>query len=245
MSQPVHLIATAALASQIAACVVHVEDRNTAEVATIEARWSLRNMADGATTRCPAAFDTVQLFALPIDDQGAALGEPSIDLFDCDAFTGASRDLSPDLYQVWLEVRSHDLSSLYAQSLSQIVDVRVADQSFTTDILNDGGYFQLSWDLVGAASKRPLGCSQVTGLDSVLAVSTSVVDAHRIYDDRRSCADHAAVSEGLLQGAYTITIAAMAGAQRIGAPITLTNQTIAPQNQVTDLGAITIPIDGM
>lgn len=245
MSHPVHLLATAALASQIAACVVHVEDRDTTEAATIAARWSLRNMADGAATRCPAGFDTVQLFVLPIDEQGAAIGDPSIDLFDCDAFTGASRDLFPDLYQMWVEVRSHDLSALYAQSLSQIMDVRSVDQSFTTDLLNDGGYFQLSWDLVGAASKRPVGCSQVTGLDSVLAVSTSVVDAHRIYDDRRPCADHAGVSEGLLHGNYTITIAAMAGAQRVGTPITFTNQTIEAQNRVTDLGAVTIPIDGM
>jgi len=245
MSHPVHLIATVALASTIAACVIHVDDRDTTEVATIAARWSFRNMADGATTRCPAGFDTVQLFALPIDDQGTALGEPSIDLFDCDATTGASRDLFPDLYQVWIEVRSHDLVALYAQSLSQIMDVRFADQSFTTDVLNDGGYFQLSWDLVGAASKRPLGCSQVTGLDSVLAVSTSVIDAHRIYDDRRPCADHAGVSGGLLQGDYTVTIAAMAGAQQVGAPITFTRQTIAAPNRVTDLGAITIPIDGM
>lgn len=244
MSHPVHLIATAALASPLAACVIHVDDRDT-EIATIAARWSLRDMADGATTRCPSGFDTVQLFALPIDDQGTALGEPNIDLFDCDAGTGASSDLAPDLYQVWIEVRSHDLSALYAQSLSQIMDVRLADQRFTTDVLNDGGYFQLSWDLVGAASKRPLGCSQVTGLDSVLAVSTSIIDPHRIYDDRRSCADHASVSEGLLHGDYTITIAAMAGAQQVGAPITFTRQTIAAQNRVTDLGAVTIPIDGM
>lgn len=243
------------LISQAAGCII--DERNQdgggggygdgggGDVATISSRWSLRNMVDGATTACPAGFDTVQLIALPIDDNGDAVAEPSIDLFDCGARAGISTDLVPDVYQVWIEVRSHDLATLYAQSLSQVLDVRQADQSFSADILNDGGYFQLSWDLVGKLTKRPLDCAQLAGLDSITAISTSVADAHRAYDDRLSCDDHAAVTGGLLRGAYTIAINAMAGTRSLGTATTLTNKVIEGQNRVTDLGLITIPIDGL
>lgn len=242
---------TATLLSQTAACVIetHGHDHGggggSADVATISARWSLRNMADGQATPCPAGFDTVELFTQPVDDSGAPLGDPNTDLFDCAAQAGLSTDLPPDVYQAWIEVRSHDLQALYAQSLSTVLDVRQANQSFSTDILNDGGYFQLSWDLVAKSTNRPLDCSQVSGADSILAVSTSMADAHRVYDDRRACADHSGVTAGLLQGTYTLTIEAMAGDRALGTAATLTNQAIAGQNRVTDLGTITIPIDGL
>jgi hypothetical protein len=243
-----------ALASQAAGCIVdHTRDGGGSgdpggsggDVAAISARWSLRNMLDGATTACPVGFDTVQLIALPIDVNGDAVAEPSIDLFDCNKRQGISVDLVPDVYQVWLEVRSGDLATLYAQSLSQVLDVRQADQVFSADILNDGGYFQLSWDLVGKATSRPLDCAQVAGINAIKAISTSIADAHRVYDDKLVCEDHTTVTGGLLQGMYTISIAAMSGDQPLGKAATLTNKVIAGQNRVTDLGLITIPIDGL
>jgi hypothetical protein len=242
----------ATLVSQSAACVIETRDHDHGggggagtDVAAISARWAFRNMADGATTACPAGFDTIELFTQPVDDRGAPLADPGTDLFDCDARTGLSADLPPDLYQAWIEVWSHDLTTRYAQSLSQVLDVRTANQSFSTDLLNDGGYFQLAWDLVAKSTHRPLDCSQVSGADSILAVSTSVADAHRIYDDRRSCADGAGVTAGLLHGTYTITIEAMAGDRTLGAAATLNNQVIGDQNRITDLGTIPIPIDGL
>jgi hypothetical protein len=246
----------AALVSQAAGCIVHSErdpgggggddgGGGPVDVAAISARWSLRNMIDGATTMCPAGFDTVQLIALPIDANGDPVAEPSVDLFDCKTRTGITTDLVPDVYRVWLEVRSHDLATLYAQSLSQVLDVRQTDEVFSADILNDGGYFQLSWDLIGKATNRPLDCAQVAGLDTLKTISTSVADARRAYDDELVCEDHTTVTGGLLQGAYTISIGAMAGDRLLGKAATLTNKVIGGQNRVTDLGLITIPIDGL
>lgn len=242
----------ATLVSQAAGCIIQPADRDYGgggggggEVATISARWSLRNMIDGATTACPAGFDTVELIAQPIDEYGYAVADPSIDLFDCNSRTGISTDLVPDVYQVWIEVRSHDLATLYAQSLSQVLDVRLADQGFSADILNDGGYFQLSWDLVGKTTNRPIDCAEVPGLQSIKALSTSISDAQRAYDDELVCEDHFAVTGGLLRGAYTITIDAMAVDKSLGRAATLTNKVIEGQNRVTDLGHILIPIDGL
>jgi hypothetical protein len=236
------------LVSQAAGCIIQNSDPGGGvgvDTATISARWSLRNMSDGATTPCPSGFDTVQLFAQAIDKSGDAIGDPAIDLFDCNARKGTSTDLFPDVYQVWIEVRSHDLSRLYAQSLSQILDTTVTDQSFSTEVLNDGGYFQLSWDLIGKTTSRPLSCSQAVGANVIRTVSTSIADSTRAYDDTFPCAEHGAVSGGLLQGSYSIAIDAIAGDRSVGKATTLTTKVIAGQNQVTDLGTITIPIDGL
>lgn len=212
------------------------------EVATISAHWSLRNMADGATTACPAGFDTVRLLTMPVDAGGEPLGDPNVDLFDCDRGTGIATDLPPDLYQVWIEVTSHDLSRTYAQSLSQILDVRDFDDGFDVDILNDGGFFQMSWNLVDKTTLRPLACGAV-GAENIRAVSTSVADAHRVYDDVRPCDDHTTVTDGLLAGTYNVSIDAMIGDRPMGAKVTLTNQKIGPRNAVTDLGTILLPVD--
>jgi hypothetical protein len=241
-----------ALVSQAAGCIIQSDPGNGggggsggSDVATISARWALRNMVDGATTACPSGFDTVQLTAQAIDANGDAAGDPITDLFDCKAGAGISTDLVPDVYQVWLDVRSHDLAMLYAQSLSQVLDVRQTDQGFSSDILNDGGYFQLSWDLIGKTTNRPLTCAQAGGINALKALSTNVADARRAYDDELTCEDGSAVTGGLLQGAYTISINAMAGDKSLGAAATLTNKMIAGRNQVTDLGTIAIPIDGL
>jgi hypothetical protein len=235
------------LASQAAGCIIDDRRRDPGgsfEVATISARWALRNRADGATTACPSGFDTVRLIMQPIDASGDPVGDAAEDRFFCEDRGGVATDLFPDVYQVWIEVTSNDLRTLYAQSLSQIIDVRDVDDRFDTEVLNDGGYFQLAWDLVGKTTNRPVACSQVAGLDTIKAISTSVASATFAYDDSFVCDDHFAVSGGLLEGDYTIAIDALAGAKSVG-KMTLQTGTIEGQNQVTDLGTIAIPIDGM
>ena len=243
------MLVTATLGSQAAGCIIYDERDGYyddppvyEDVATISTRWALRNMIDGATTACPTGFDTVQLIAQPIDADGVPTAEPSVDLFDCEARAGTATDLVPDVYQVWIEVRSRDLIRLYAQSLSQVLDLRAADQSFDVDILNDGGYFQLSWDLIGATTNRPISCGAAGAVDKIHAISTNVADAKFVYEDLRPCEDHIAVTEGLLQGSYTITIDAVAGNASVGN--LAVDRTIAGQNQVTDLGHLLIPVNG-
>src|SRR5262249_31527414 len=155
----------------------------TTDVASITARWSLRNMLDGATTACPTGFDTVDLVMQPIDANGDPVGPAAEDLFDCSAKTGVATDLFPDVYKVGSEIMNPDRMKTYAQSLSQVIDVRKADDTFSAEVLNDGGYFQLGWDLVGKTSNRPVQCTQIAGLDTIKAVSTSVASSTRAYDD--------------------------------------------------------------
>jgi hypothetical protein len=235
---------------QAAGCIVETGRHHgdggggSVEVATISARWSLRNMLDGATTACPGDFDSVRLIMQPIDDNGDPVGDAAEDRFDCSDRAGVATDLFPDVYRVWIEIVSHDLNKLYAQSLSQVLDVRKVDETFTAEVLNDGGYFQIGWDLVGKATNRPVQCAQVPGLDTIKAISTFVSSTTRAYDDSFVCDDHFAVSGGLLQGSYTIAIDALDGATSVGRAAPL-NAKIDGQNRVTNVGTIAIPIDGM
>src|SRR5262249_30900800 len=153
-------------------------------------------------------------------------------------------DLFPDVYQVWIEIVSHDLKKLYAQSLSQVLDVRKVNETFGAEVLNDGGYFQLGWDLVGKTTNRPGQCAQGPGVENIEAISTSVASATRAYDDSFVCDDHFAVSGGLFEGSYTVTIDALDGARSVGKAAPLTAK-IEGQNRVTNVGTIMIPIDGM
>src|SRR5256885_1847454 len=94
------------LAWQATGCIVetdrhHGDHGPGVEVATISARWSLRNMVDGASTACPAGFDTVRLFMLPIDANGDPLDDAAEDRFDCGARAGVATDLFPGVYRVW------------------------------------------------------------------------------------------------------------------------------------------------
>ena len=235
------------LVSQAAGCII--EDRRgppggNVEVATISARWSLRNMVDGATTACPGGFDTVRLIMQPIDANGDPVGDAAEDRFDCDDRGGVATDLLPDVYQVWVEITSHDLKKLYAQSLSQVLDVTRVDDTFSTEVLNDGGYFQVGWDLVGKSTNRPVQCSQVPGLDTLKAISTFVASTTRAYDDSFVCDDHFAISGGLLEGDYAIAIDALDGDKSVGKAAPLSAK-IEGQNRVTNVGSILIPIDGM
>jgi hypothetical protein len=242
-------LALAAASTALVGCVIETADRGHSgdppgDVAAIAASWSLRNMADGAVTGCPSGFETAQLLVQPIDEAGAALADPIVDRFDCDSQAGTSAGLAPALYQVSLEIRSRDLGALYARSLSQVIDVRRTDPQVAFELLNDGGYFQLSWDLIGAVTGEPLACSQITGLDGISLISTSVPDPDVVYEGHFTCEDHRAVTGGLLHGSYTLSIDATVDDSPIGAAVRLSDQIISSQNGVTQLGQVVIPIDG-
>ena len=145
---------------------------------------------------------------------------------------------------VAIEVRSHDLQQLYAQSLAQDMTVMRRGQAFAADILNDGGYFQLSWDLVGGTTKRPLDCSTAGNIEGISMVSIAT-DGQLTYHDMLGCSDHAAVSGGVLHGDYTVALGAVGGDRALGPTVTIAAQTISDRNQVTDLGHVDILIDGL
>ncbi|HEU0035783.1 MAG TPA: hypothetical protein VFQ53_34460 [Kofleriaceae bacterium] len=237
-------LAVVLVVSQATACVIY-DDTEPVEAASITARWSFHNIATDKTTACPAGFDTVALNNQELDVDGRPIGQPYIDLFDCADGSGISAPLAPSVYQTWISVTNTDGTQTYADSLSAIVDVIDTDKTFTASILNDGGYFQLSWDLVGATSNQPLACSDVPGLASIESIGTSIASPDIAAADKFTCGDHAGVTGGFLQGAYTVSITALDRNDRaLSEPVNLANQKIAARNRVTDLGHVEIPITG-
>ena len=231
----------AVLVSQTAGCIISSGE----DTATITVNWSLQNLASGSTTTCPPGITTAAVYSQPVNGLNQPVGSPIIDLFDCDDRTGRTAPLPPDVYQVWVELESETGATEYARSLSAIVDVTSTDKTFTTTILNDGGYFALSWELFDSTTNAPLECSDVVGLDGVGVVSTSVANQNNFFDDKFTCENHYGVTAGLLAGAYTVSVDAFEdGAGSLGAPVVLSgNRTILDTNRVTDLGQINIPID--
>ncbi len=238
------LIALAA--SQAAGCVITSGDDDGGEDAFISATWKLRSEATNSDATCPPGFTTAALYNQPIDANGNNAGQVFIDLFNCEANAGTSAPLPPTTYLTWVEITNDNNTSVYAQSLSAVVDVTVSDKTFNTQILVDGGYFELAWDLRGAATNNTLSCAQANAAGGVEAVGTQVSNPNNSNSDIFDCEDGRGVTAGYTTGQYTVSVAALnASEQSIGTAPELTNKTIEAPNKVTNLGTITIPIDGL
>lgn len=210
--------------------------------ALLTANWTLTNIADGTATTCPPTFDTAAVYSQPVDANNAPVGQPIIDLFDCDDNTGVTAPLDPGVYQVWVEITSAGGSSVYAKSISAIVDLTTQDQTFSASILNDGGYFALSWHLTGGGAD--VTCAQATEVAGVGVIATEVANQNNFTDDQFDCDAYYGITGGLLAGTYTVSVSAFdSGNAAVGTAPALTNEVIGAQNQLTDLGDIEIPLD--
>jgi hypothetical protein len=231
----------AVVVSQAAGCIITSGE----EDAVITANWSLKQIASGQIIPCPPGTTTAAIYSQAVDTLYRPIGSPIIDLYDCDDNSGRTAPLPPDVYQVWVQLESEGGGNVYARSLSQFIDVIDVDKSFSTSILNDGGYFQFDWDLRDAANNAPLDCADIPELGGVGAVSTSVANPNMFVDDKFDCEDGTGITDGLLQGAYTVSVDALDMSDRSisPAPTNLTNRVINSQNAVTDLGTVMVLVN--
>lgn len=214
-----------------------VED--DAELAIV---WSLQTHA-GARAACPTGYDTVALHSQPVNAAGQPTGAPIVDLYNCADGEGSAA-LPPGRYRVTLDVASHDGLMTYASSTSAVVDLTTNDSTVSFSILTDGGYFALAWVLEGATSGQALQCSDVPGQDGVSLEST-VASTTQLFSDLWNCEDGSGTTGGLPAGTYTLSSSLFNASQEaLGVSAPLTNRTIEPRNKVTDLGTVTIPVDG-
>ena len=243
----------AAVVAQAAGCVVTPVVTPIEEVATITAHWSIESTA-GTPASCPPGYTTAALYSQPVDASNRLVGQPIVDLFDCEDGSGFTDPLAPDVYASWIAITTANNSSTYAESIKAIVDVVDVDKDYTTRILTDGGYFEMTWDLVGANSNAPLSCNQVEGIDDPanggVELTATVSGGNAAKTDQFNCDDHYGLSASFLEGSYTISVDAFQdgdprGAGSLGTAPALTNKIIGNANKITDLGNIMIPIDGL
>lgn len=208
--------------------------------AHVGATWQIKNVA-GATQGCPTGFDTAALVNQPIDASGNPVGQPIIDLFDCVAGQGTSAELPATTYETYVEITDHAGTNVYAKSVPADLDVTTTDLTYNTDILTDGGYFAFAWMLTQGGA--PVTCSQAglsgssASIDLVATISGGTAGAADLF----TCDDGFGVTAGYIAGDYTVSIDAYDGSTVAGQAPTI-NTSIQPQNQVTNLGTVTIPL---
>jgi hypothetical protein len=252
-------------ASQAAGCVI---SSDSSELGHVSATWHVDHVrADGSVspTSCPNVggipIDTAALHTVAASSDGTAIASCEsdtdvgdncfIDLFTCDDNVGVSSPLPAQNYLTWVELTNHDGSLLYATSTSQFVDITDVDMNFDTEILVDGGYFQLRWSLQGEQSGAPLTCSETAAAQAAggSVETTATLNGSTVaLSDKFDCEDHFGYSDPLPWGQYDITVDALNSQDQAlssQAPI-INNQTIASMpNDITDLGHVVIPIAGM
>lgn len=216
----------------------------TEEGALITADWTVVRLETNTEIPCPVGFETAALHNVLVNGSGSVLGPDLVDLFDCASGRGTSAALSPGIYDSWIELTNGDGSDVFAKSLTKRVDVTTDDGSFTTQIIEDGGYFRLTWKLVGDSTGNDLTCDEagVTNGIEVIAFETSTPT--NSASDAFECAAGRGETEGYLSGSYTVSVAALGPDDNsIGSAPDLT-KAIEARNAVTDLGLVTISISG-
>ncbi len=208
----------------------------------ITANWSFKELATGALLGCPAGFDTTAVHVIPVDSVGNRIGSGTIDLYPCGSFSGTA-DYAPDRYEVFMEITTPTNSALYANTPSAIVDITARDASITQTIIDDGGFFYFDWALRGAATGTQLTCADAlsTNVDILVTLNGTMSGV----STKLPCTDGGGYTAGLIQGSYTVSVAALDSANRsIGTAPALTNKVISAPNKITDLGLIMLPITG-
>jgi hypothetical protein len=225
----------------------------TTVAAHIDAHWSFEDLATRTMTQCPTGFDVAAVYAQELDANLNTFGQAYIDLYPCTDLAGTSLALPASWFETWVEITNGTGGLVYAQSAGVLVDIVRTDATVDLPtILNDGGYFQLKWELVTAsAPTMSLTCSKSGAAGGILATSTDV-QTNAMFPDGFYCENGVSVdtgagegfTEGLLAGPYTVSVQALDAANApIGTAATIT-QSVATQNGITNLGTVLIPING-
>ena len=238
---------TLVLASLIAASATGCIISSDSGSAHVGATWQVKSVVSNQEIGCPSGIDTAALVNQPVDINGNAVGQPIIDLFDCAAGVGTSASLPATTYETWVQLTDHPGTTIYAKGLPAFLDVTDTDLTYNTDILDDGGYFALAWNLVGQATNAPLTCAQagVSGSSSGVEMLINISGTMTMDMDQFPCEDGQGISKGYAEGSYTVSVDAFNPSGQVSDSVVKGNQTISGPNMVTDLGTATIPITGM
>jgi hypothetical protein len=218
----------------------------SSNTAHITGNWAIKNVAGGAFA-CPTGYDTAAIVSQEVDANGNNVGAPITDLFNCADGHGVTAGLYPTTYKVWIQITDTTGAQIYAQSLAAYVDLTVADKTFTADIFDDGGYFSLAWSLVAKSNNAATTCAAAASA-TVDVAGTLSGPAGTLTDFRFPCTDNGGITAVFAAGTYTVSVAAedtSASHLSVGTAPAITNSVIKPQNQVTSLGTVVIPIDAL
>ena len=248
--------------TQAAGCVVHTggddddDPPNPNNYAHVSATWDIRSIATNTSLACPSGYNTAALFNQAVDANDQPIGNCTystdnnnstcfVDLFDCIDHAGTSYPLPPTRYITWVAITDNSTTSVWGESVPAYVDITNVDKTYSTQLLEDGGYFYVSWNLVGAVSNNNLSCASA-GAGGGVELTATVVGSTEAKADQWDCANRSGYTAGLRAATYTVSLQALnTSDQAISETPELTNKVIRPFNAVTDLGLVNVPITGL
>jgi hypothetical protein len=232
------LVLASLLAASATGCVISSDSSNAAHVG---ATWQIKSVVSNSVLGCPTGFDTAALVNQEIDSAGNDVGSPIIDLFDCAAGAGTSAALPATTYLTWVQITDHSGANIYAKSVPATLDVTDVDLTYNTDILDDGGYFALAWNLTKGGAPTTCSAQGVEGSQAGVELTATIAGTSTAATDQFNCDDGQGVTSGFPAGNYAVSIDAFTGAGAIGTAPAI-NSAIQDRNAVTNLGTVTIPI---
>lgn len=239
----------AALASQTTGCIITTDD--DPEVATITADWSFHtvsptgDLAPGENL-CPSGFPTVELHTVELDaNDRPIIGTEFTDLFDCDRGADFTDPLPPGVYEAFIRITNDSRTSVYAESLAAIVDVRGSDKTFGAQIIDNGGYWKIGWDVRELNTNAPLTCRDlVAGQDRIGITATLISNTAIFVADDFDCElgeEFSTFSAAVAAGEYDVAIQPVdsSGGMIPGtSAVVLQDKLMRDRNAVTDLGVV-------
>ena len=238
------LFAAAASSAACTATVTPIDPPPVDTSAVITATWQFDHFADGSPRACPVDFPVASIYSQPWDPvTGRLIGQPIVDEFRCSDMR-ATTDPLDGVFLVWIQIESES-GNLYAKSEQTYVDTLDGDATIDLKMLDDAGYFFLSWELRDKATGALLTCAQASDGDGPVKVETvaTIVGTDFMLTDRFPCEHGFGTTDPLLADTYTVSVDAAISSGAIGTAPALTNKVVNSPNGLTDLGHIMIPIN--
>lgn len=216
--------------------------------AVVTVSWNFTHLATNAARSCPTGYTTATVISQSIDPAThIGTGLKVKDKFDCSAGIG-SLTLPDDTYLIWVEITDDGGTKFYAQTEEFFVDTTLGDKRFDTEILDDGGYVQMTWDLVDAHSGALLTCAAAgVKADGSVEITPSMAGSMDFVSDKFTCEDHFGTTYGLLAGDYVLSVAVNptdnVADQPLGDVQNVNNVQVKAPNVITYVGNIMLPID--
>jgi hypothetical protein len=212
--------------------------------AVITAHWPFTHVDGTSSGQCDPNFGTAAIYSQPWDPvSNTLLDVPVIDKFDCSAMRGTTDPLD-GIFLVWVQIENNSGSSIYVKSKETYIDTADGDLVIDFPILDDGGYFFLTWDLVDAQTQAPMTCAQAgIGKKGAVETTATLTGPNTGTVDMFTCEHGFGTTDALLQGSYTVVVDAFDGSAAVGTAPVLTNKVIHAPGGLTDLGHILIPIN--
>jgi hypothetical protein len=234
------LVALLAAVASATGCIISDEPTD----AVITARWSFTHFADNTPRTCPTAYQRTTIYSQPWDPiENRLFGVVIADQFACNDLGGTTDPLD-GIFLVWVQVEN-EAGQPYAKSKSIYVDTADGDVRLDFPILDDAGFFFLTWDLEDAQSGAPMTCKDagLTTNNTGVETTATIVGTMFALTDIFPCDHYFGTTAPLLAGTYTVSVNAQVNDRSVGAAPALTSKTIRSPNGLTDLGHVIIPID--